>query len=154
MESEVETRLSAGKVDRWISYKIRLAQILAYRAFEERMADEGRAPRYLGLLSVIEAHPGQPQSRLAEAVALRRSSLVTIIDQLQADGLVERRASETDRRVNGIWLTVEGQRTVRTLRKAAREHENRLTEGLSERDVEQLADSLDHIVANLARMMD
>jgi DNA-binding MarR family transcriptional regulator len=151
MENDAEARLTAGEMESWLSYKIRLVQILAYRAFEARMSASGRAPRYLGLLSIIEAHPGQPQSRLAEAVALRRSSLVTILDQLQADGIVERRPSESDRRTNGVWLTRAGLKAVQSLREEAARHESKLREGLSNEELEIVSNALDRLVGNLSR---
>ena len=145
----VGARLDAGEAEGTVGYKLRLAQILAFRAFEQRLAAEGRAPRYLGLLSVIRAHPGQPQSRLAEAVALQRSSLVPILDQLAADGLIERRPSTADRRANGVWLTPEGERRVRELMAEARRHDAQLTEGLTEAEAGTLLALLDRVVGNL-----
>lgn len=151
MENDTATELTAGEMEGWLSYKIRLVQILAYRAFEERMAAYGRTPRYLGLLSIIEAHPGQPQSRLAEAVALRRSSLVTILDQLHAEGMVERRPSENDRRTNGVWLTRAGLLAVQRLREEASKHEKQLTKGLSGEELQIVSNALDRLVENLSR---
>ena len=52
-------RLGAGPAEDMIGYKLRMAQILAFRAFEEKMSTYGKAPRYLALLSVIRQNPGQ-----------------------------------------------------------------------------------------------
>lgn len=141
--------LGAGEAEATIAYKLRLAQILAFRAFEEKLADHGRAPRYLGLLAIIRSHPGQPQSRLAEAVALRRSSLVTILDILAEEGLIERRSSPQDRRSNGIWLTDEGERVVAELLRESRRHDAELTAGLSPQEIETTLHVLDRVIANL-----
>ena len=45
--------LTAGDGEGQIAYKLRLAQIAAYRAFEERVTGYGKAPRYLGLLLTL-----------------------------------------------------------------------------------------------------
>ncbi|MBP0616075.1 MarR family winged helix-turn-helix transcriptional regulator [Jiella mangrovi] len=142
-------RISAGDAEATIAYKLRLAQILAFRSFEERLADRGRAPRYLGLLAIIQSHPGQPQSRLAEAVALRRSSLVTILDLLGEEGLIERRPSAEDRRTNGIWLTQAGEAMVAELLAESRRHDAMLTDGLSPAEIETTLRALDRMIANL-----
>src|ERR1700712_3123135 len=115
MTTKPDLRLTPGKLSNTIGYQLRLAQIAAYRGFEGSLAQHGIAPRYLGLLGIIEAHPGQPQSRLAEAIALKRSSLVPIIDRLESDGLVDRRPSPTDRRYKAVWLTTKGKRIVTEL---------------------------------------
>ena len=143
------SQLDAGAAEATIAYKLRLAQILAFRAFEEKLADRGRAPRYLGLLAIIQNHPGQPQSRLAEAVALRRSSLVTILDILASEGLIERRSSPQDRRSNGIWLTEMGDQVVTELLQESRSHDAMLTAGLSEEETQLTLRVLDRVIANL-----
>ncbi|MBE9640508.1 MarR family winged helix-turn-helix transcriptional regulator [Salipiger mangrovisoli] len=147
---DTQTRLDAGEAEDTIGYKLRLAQILAFRGFEQRLTDHGRAPRYLGLLSVIRAHPGKPQSRIAEAVALPRSSFVTILDQLSADGLIERRPSTFDRRVNGIWLTPEGETVVAGLMQEAQRYEAEMTRGMSAEDIACGLRVLQKLIDNLS----
>lgn len=142
-------RLDAGPAERTIGYKLRLAQIMAFQAFELRQTDHGAAPRYLGLLSVIRAHPGQPQSRLAEAVALQRSSLVRILDQLGGEGLIERRTSAEDRRVNGVWLTPKGEATVDELMARALRQDAAMARGFTDRETAQLLHLLDRLIGNL-----
>lgn len=136
----------AGSV---LGYKLRMAQILAFRAFEERLTAYGRAPRYLGLLAAIREEPGLSQNRLAELVALGRSSLVNILDQLEADGLLARKPAPGDRRRNGVWLTALGDRTVDALLFEAQKEEELLTRGLAAEEVLALKNFLDKIIENL-----
>ena len=145
-----DQRLSPGPIADTIGYRLRVAQIAAYRHFEGSLGRYGKAPRYLGLLGIIEANPGQPQSRLAEAIALKRSSLVPIIDQLEADGIVERRSSMADRRYKSVWLTPKGARVVTELRARAQLQEKRITRGMAEADCHTLLALLAHIADNLA----
>lgn len=144
------TRLASPAIDGQISYKLRLAQIVAYRGFEGVVTGLGAAPRYFGLLCIIRDNPGQAQSRLAEAVALQRSSLVTILDRLEADGLVERRAVSGDRRMKQVWLTPEGGRTLDLLLPQAEAHEAAMTAGLSEEEKALFLRALDQVVQNLS----
>ncbi|MFD1910682.1 MarR family winged helix-turn-helix transcriptional regulator [Halodurantibacterium flavum] len=150
-EPDVEPlRLGSAAIDGQVSYKLRLAQIVAYRAFEGVVTGFGVAPRYLGLLWLIRDNPGQAQSRLAEAVALQRSSLVTILDRLEADGLVERRAVSGDRRMKQVWLTGEGKRTLDALIPLAEAHEAAMTAGLNEEERAVFLRALDQVVRNLS----
>lgn len=123
--------LELGMLGDLVGYRIRLLQIAAFKDFEEITTGFGTAPRYFGLLSIIEANPGQQQSRLAEAIHLVRSSLVPILDKLEAEKLVERRASSTDRRSKGVWLTPQGKKVLDKLRPLVAEHEKRLTSSLT-----------------------
>lgn len=141
--------LTGGPLDRSLGYRLRLAQILAYRNFEEKITDQGVAPRYLGLLGIVAANPGQLQNRLAEAVGLQKSSLVTILDRLEKDGILERRPVPEDRRAKGVWLTARGESVFATLSGAALDHEDSLTRGISPEDRDRLIDMLGQVIANL-----
>jgi DNA-binding MarR family transcriptional regulator len=132
-----------------LGYKLRMAQILAFRAFEERLTKYGRAPRYLGLLAAIRADPGLSQNRLAEAIALRRSSLVNILDQLEADGLLLRKPSPNDRRRNGVWLTEKGHQIVTALLREAEIEDMRMTKDLTKDEIKSLNTFLSRIILNL-----
>jgi DNA-binding MarR family transcriptional regulator len=133
--------LDAGPQEHSIGYKL--------QAFEAQVSGYGSAPRYLGLLCVIQANPGQSQSRLAEAIALKRSSLVPILDRLEREGLVERKATENDRRSNTVWLTEQGDAVVASLLREAARHEETLCQDLSPEQRESLISSLDIIIRRL-----
>jgi DNA-binding MarR family transcriptional regulator len=66
--------------------------------------------RVLGLLDESSA----VQSRLAERLAVRPSSVTSIVDGLVARGLVERRHVASDRRQVDHVLTAEGRRVLDT----------------------------------------
>jgi DNA-binding MarR family transcriptional regulator len=99
-----------------------------------------------GMLVVIEANPGLKQSQLAQAAQLDRSSLVPALDKLEARGLVMRRASEEDRRVNGLWLTAAGASLLKKLKQRVTRHEQRLMRDLSTAEREQLVQLLNRIL--------
>ncbi len=144
--------LTAGSVDKSVSYKLRLAQIAAFQAFEGRLRGYGVAPRYLGLLAIIEANPDQRQGQLAEAVRLHRSTIVPIIDKLEADGLIERRPSPNDRRSNAIRLTRHGSKCVRELQTLALTEEKRITGWMKRAEKVQLLEMLDRIIEEASRL--
>lgn len=146
--------LRAGPLEISLGYKLRLAQILAYRTFEERMTDFGVAPRYLGLLAIVGENPGQPQCRLADAVGVQKSSLVAILDRLESAGLLERRGSRTDRRAKTVWLTARGKRVAADLGRLARDHEDRMSEGISPDALRTTLGVLDAMIANLRGQSD
>lgn len=132
-----------------VSYRIRLLQIASYKAFEQTVTGFGSAPRYFGMLKLIEANPGIPQTRLAEAIFLDRSSLVPILDTLTREGWVERRAAPQDRRVRRVFLTDAGTERLVDLGQQVAAHESAITTGLSAAEKDQLLHLLDKIDANL-----
>lgn len=132
-----------------ISYRIRLLQIAAYKSFEKVVTGHGCAPRYFGLLKIVEANPGISQTRLAEAIFLDRSSLVPILDALTAEGWIERRATERDRRVRRVYLTAEGRRKLVALEREVDRHEAVMTQGLDPEERAQLVALLGRLDTNL-----
>ena len=143
------SRLSPGPLGATIGYRLRVAQLAACRRFEATLGQYGAAPRYLGLLAIIATQPGQPQSRLAEAVSLKRSSLVAIIDRLAEEGLVERRPAPSDRRVNSVWLTAHGERMLRALVDRAEQEETKLAAGFTAEERAELVRMLGRVIDNL-----
>ncbi len=141
--------LDMGFLEDLIGYRIRLVQIAAYKDFESVTKEFGQAPRYFGLLSLIEANPGLPQGKLAEAIHLVRSSLVPIVDKLEIEGIVERRSSKGDRRLKAVWLTAKGKKVLSRLRPHVAAHEQRLTAGMSKEDKVALLRLLQRVDVNL-----
>lgn len=130
-----DSPLDAGALPDLLGYRLRLAQQAVFRDFAASV--QGLSPGRVGLLIYVDANPGVTQSRLAEAVERDRSTMVGVLDQLQARGLLERRRG-ADRRTNGLWLTRAGRSLLaRALRGIAR-HERRIAARLSADERRQL----------------
>ena len=77
---------------------------------------------------------GVSQAALADLAGVEPPTLVRVIDQLEAQGLVERRVSKTDRRVNLLYLTDEAHPLVQQIETEA---ENMRREMLSDLSFEE-----------------
>jgi DNA-binding MarR family transcriptional regulator len=64
--------------------------------------------------------------------------MVAIIDELEERGLIERRPHPGDRRVRALFLTPKGRRVLEEGRKIAMAHEQKLTEGLTKKESQEL----------------
>jgi DNA-binding MarR family transcriptional regulator len=135
-----------GLLPSLLGYQLRLAQRAIFDDFAEAIGQLEVSPGLFGMLVVIEANPGLKQTELANAAQLDRSSLVPALDKLEARGLVARRASAEDRRVNGLWLTQDGTALLKKLKQRVARHEQRLAQNLSEAEREQLIDLLQRIL--------
>ena len=135
-----------GLLPELLGYQLRLAQRAMFDDFAEAIGGLEVSPGLFGMLVVIEANPGLKQTELANAAQLDRSSLVPALDKLEARGLVARRASSHDRRVNGLWLTQDGNALLRKLKQRVARHEQRLLEKLSAAERDQLMALLKRIL--------
>jgi DNA-binding MarR family transcriptional regulator len=89
------------------------------RRFHDALEPEGLHPRHFGVMTMVAAHPGLSQKQLHEKTAIDPSSMVAVIDELEAMGLAKRRPHPDDRRVHAIFLTDSGQATLERVRRLA-----------------------------------
>jgi DNA-binding MarR family transcriptional regulator len=136
--------LKQGPLPGLIGYRLRLAQQSVFRDFAASVP--GMSPGRVGMLLLIEANPGVTQSRLAHAVSRDRSTMVGVLDQLQAKGLIARRRG-ADRRTNGVWLTRSGRGVLLRAKRAIAVHERRVAARLSPAERAQLLELLARIAA-------
>lgn len=91
---------------------------------------------------------------LAEALGLEPSSLVRVIDQLIASGLVERREDESDRRARNLHLTEGGRDCAAQLEQALVPFRRTLFDGIARKDIEVCASVLSRLDAAIAAYED
>src|ERR1700719_784158 len=89
------------------------------RRFHKALEPEGLHPRHFGVMTMVAAQPGMTQQQLHEKTGIDPSSMVAVIDELEAMGLAERRPHPDDRRVHAIFLTDRGQETLERVRALA-----------------------------------
>jgi DNA-binding MarR family transcriptional regulator len=75
------------------------------------LQEMGLTPGHLKALRVLDASDARPMGACAHAVGCDASTATWLVDRLEERGLVERRASTTDRRVKGVVLTPFGAET-------------------------------------------
>ena len=138
------TGLDPGPLPGLIGYRLRLAQQTVFRDFSASVPD--LSPGRIGMLLLVEANPGVTQSRLAAAVGRDRSTMVGVLDRLEARGLIERRKG-ADRRTNGLWLTRTGRGLLSKAKRAIAVHERRVAARLSAAERAKLLELLGRIGA-------
>jgi len=118
-------------------YAIRRAQLSIYDDFSATLGVEGITPQRFSSLVIIGSNPGISQTRLAEVMGIARSGVVSIIDGFEQAGLVERQDSG-DRRSYNLHLTKEGRRQLKKYKSAVKEHDDRVTQQLTDGERQQL----------------
>jgi DNA-binding MarR family transcriptional regulator len=113
-----------------------------WRAAHVRAADVlgsvGLTPALFGLLNVIGAREGAIQQELGAAMGIDRSTMVSLIDQLENAGLAKRRPSATDRRAREIVITPKGRRLLERARAMIGETEDDVLGGLTAKERTEL----------------
>ena len=107
----------------------------AYLAAWVRTVDPTLTGPQFAVLTAVDAAPGHDQSSMASAVALDTSTMADVARRLETRGLIARRTAADDGRRKLLFLTDEGERTLREAARRARELDERLLEqyGFGER---------------------
>jgi DNA-binding MarR family transcriptional regulator len=124
-----------------------LSQLGAYVAgeFQRRMSDIGVEPRTYAVLMALATEDGQSQRRLSARLGIHRNAMVTVVDALEADGLVERMTHPDDRRAFAITLTAHARSLLPDLDRAGRALEDTVTAPLSAVERSALREMLQRI---------
>jgi DNA-binding MarR family transcriptional regulator len=124
-----------------------LSQVGAHVAavFADRLKPLKISPGQAGILRAIGAQGGVSQQSLAKLLGMFPSRLVLMLDELEGMGLVERKASETDRRVYALQLTARGNEKLEMIGRVSRALPEKLCAALNETERETLAGLLARI---------
>ncbi|MFZ6768055.1 MarR family winged helix-turn-helix transcriptional regulator [Undibacterium sp. Di26W] len=118
-------------------YAVRRAQLSIYADFAVSLGAYDITPQRFSSLVIISSNPGISQTRLAEVMGIARSGVVSIIDNFEQAGLLERQDSG-DRRSYNLHLTKEGQRQLEKYKQAVKEHDDHVSQQLTAKEREQL----------------
>jgi DNA-binding MarR family transcriptional regulator len=97
-----------GELGKFPGYLLARLGEASRRRFHKALEPEGLHPRHFGVMTMLAAQPGMSQQQLHEKTGIDPSSMVAVIDELQARGLAERRADPQDRRARQVFLTEQG----------------------------------------------
>jgi MarR family transcriptional regulator for hemolysin len=132
-----------------IGLQLALTSKAVARAFNAALAEVGGSlPMWLVLTSLRDSDP-RTQLDLARAVGVEGPTLTRHLDTFEEAGLVERHRDTGDRRAVRVELTDAGVQQHGELLKAAIAFNAKLTAGLSEAQLKQLADGLTRLEQNV-----
>ncbi|MGA8724083.1 MAG: MarR family winged helix-turn-helix transcriptional regulator [Acidimicrobiales bacterium] len=117
--------------------------------FHELMSKVELDPRQFAVMRAIDASDGQSQNAVGEWLRIPPSSMVAVLDRLEARGLVERHLHPSDRRARTLHITGEGQKVLEDAREQAMILEQIICDGFSPNQRKKLLDMLGHIADNL-----
>jgi len=104
----------------------------------QALSVSGLSPRHAGVLARL-AHAGPTsQQDLIDALAVDASALVTILNDLERDGLLERRRDPADRRRHIVEITATGRKTSCAVESAIADAEREAFGDLDADEIEQL----------------
>jgi DNA-binding MarR family transcriptional regulator len=130
----------------WHAFLLRKAAHRVTSMAEEMLHPHGLTMRHFGVLSAIEAEPGQNQRGVGERLRIDRTTVVALTDDLETAGLLERRRG-SDRRMFALFLTPAGEHRLAELKELTAVVHERFLANLTEQERDTLRNLLIKVLA-------
>lgn len=118
--------------------------------FDMRTRQTGLTLARARTLFALSRRGNLSQKDLAQELEIETPTLVRVLDGLEKQRLIERRAGDFDRRVKEVHVTPEGEVVGRQVQELARSLRAQLVEGIAEQDLETALRVLLQLNRNLA----
>ncbi|HUS39423.1 MAG: MarR family transcriptional regulator [Pirellulales bacterium] len=135
-----------------VGYWLTMATQAYHRAVADELAPHGITFRQAQVLGWLALEGDLSQSELAQRMMVEPPTLVSILDRMERHGWIGRRACQSDRRRKYVHLNAAAEPGWDRVLESARKIRAKATEGLSQRQVEALKESLRIVHQNLATL--
>jgi DNA-binding MarR family transcriptional regulator len=129
-----------------LGYLLKHAQQRLTELTGPALAPYGISGRELAVLLTLAGCEPASQQQAAQRLGVDRTTMVGLVDALEAKNLVARRAQESDRRRNVVELTEAGRETVRRAGQAAAQAEREFLAPLTPEMAAQFVEALRTLV--------
>ncbi len=132
-------------------YLVSRVNLVVAAALKRELAEAGVEqvkPAYLGVLMCLWREDGLKGIELGSRAGLEPSTMTGLIDRMERDGLVVRKSSPSDRRVQLIYLTAQGKRVRKPVEVLLDRALPKVFKGITKRDLAFTKDVLRQILEN------
>ena len=92
------------------------SMVLHRRLMLSLLSSDEIHPAQAGCLQAVVHHDGMSQSDLAEMLHVSRPTVTTMLQRMEAGGLIVRRPDESDTRITRVYITDAGRTTAERMR--------------------------------------
>lgn len=91
-----------------VSFWLKRAAQYSADLYAEQLGKSGLTQRQFTVLETVSRNEGDSQTALVRETGIDRSTLADVVNRLEMQGYLRRERSETDARVNFVFLTASG----------------------------------------------
>lgn len=110
---------------------IRRLQQMAVAVFMQESQEQGVTPLQFVVLQKLSESPGIDQRTLAQEVGFDKATIGSVIDRMEARGLLCRNLTPKDRRVRLLVLTTDGEEMLKTMMPLALQAQQKMLDPLT-----------------------
>lgn len=101
------------------------------------------------LLYYLSVEDGQTISSLVEKLCIQHGTIASMIERMEASGVIKREKDAADKRTSRIYLTPKGKEALTQIAKVWKKMETLTVKGLTEKEQETLRKLLQQVLKNL-----
>lgn len=131
-----------------VPYRIKILSQLLARRLQRRLDPFDLTPAHFMVLNCLWRQDGLAISDIGEKVQQVGGTMTGVIDRMEERNLIVRKRDAEDRRVWRAWLTDKGKKLFSKLPPVMAQAREQLLDGISEREIAQLIETLDKIIVN------
>lgn len=151
LKTQSGTEVELGPLAQDLPFLVRNARALLAPLTEQVRMELGIEPGAIGVLSLIWLNPGISQNDLAECLVFKKSAVTKVVKSMEHKGLLTRRRVRSDRRMNALTLTAEGQALIANVRRLTNRMHDRLLDEVPEADRDTFFRVLAGLVDSMGR---
>jgi DNA-binding MarR family transcriptional regulator len=129
-----------------LGYLLKHAELQYAQLTSAALEPLGISPREWAALNTLDERHGLSQKEAADLLGVDRTTMVALVDDLQAKGFVDRHPQAEDRRKNSVSLTRKGRGVLQRGARVIDDCERRFLAGLRAADAEKLKASLSAVL--------
>lgn len=134
--------------DRRLFFKLNLAQRLLLKHLDQVMIQRAGAPTpQVTALFYLRKNEGCMLKDLSEALHQNKSAITTLVERLEKNELVFRKASDVDGRASYLFLTEKGKAACDEAIRVVKEHNSIMASQFNEEEMEVVHNFLDKLIA-------
>ncbi len=145
---EAGSRLGASELASSVGFVLRLANGVAMSQLARRFEPLGMRQSLYSVLLIIAENPGLKQQEVGQTLSIQQPNLVSLVNELVNEGLVQRTVNADDRRSYSLVLTAAGKQRLAQANRAHAENERHLAEAIAPLTAEQFRAALLRIVTD------
>ena len=134
-----------GALDPLVGYHLRRASAAFAADFSAAMEGTGMRQVLVGILAVIAGSPGINQGAVGKVLGIKRANMVSLINELADNALIDRQVDPGDRRALVLSVTKAGQAMLKECLARIAAHEQRMLAGFSAEEKARLLELLGRI---------
>ena len=144
-DAELGPQLSAR-----LTYLLKRALVELHRLHDDRLGPHGIDARELSVLLFLDGREPESQQQTARHLGVNRTTMVALLDSLEAKRLVVRRTDAGDRRRNVVVVTDTGRDVLAHATRASDDAERQLLADLDATEAAQLRALLQRVATKRA----